>query len=74
MSPDDFELHTQVCGWNYSKANLVLNPRFQLDIPSMIMLDWAHIYVHNGLADVELGLCMKKLVEQESEHIFSRTR
>jgi hypothetical protein len=66
MSPDDFELHTQVCGWNYSEANLVLNPRFQLNIPQMIMLDWAHVYVHDGLADVELGLCMKKFVTSRS--------
>ena len=72
MSPDDFELHTQVCGWNYSEANLVLNPRFQLDIPSMIMLDWAHIYVHNGLADVELGLCMKKFVSSRSQNTSFR--
>lgn len=68
MSSDDFELHTQVCGWNYSEANVVLNPRFQLDIPSMIMLDWAHIYVHNGLADVEFGLCMKKFVSSRSKN------
>ena len=67
MSTEDFDLHSQVCGWNYSEANLVLNPRFQLNIPAMIMLDWAHVYVHDGLADVELGLCMKKFVSSRSQ-------
>ena len=50
--------------WNYTPANVILNDRFKLDMPRIIMYDWAHIYVYDGLADHEFGLCMKVLQKE----------
>ena len=60
MTKDRFELLCKVCGRNYTPASVILNSRFNLDVPKLVMFDWAHLYVHDGLADVELGLCMKE--------------
>ena len=57
-------------GWNYNPANIVLNTRFRLDLPRLIMYDWAHIYVHDGLGDVEFGLCLSFL-QNGSEYATS---
>ena len=61
ITKDAIERTCIMYGWNYTPANVILNASFKLDMPRMIMYDWAHIYVHDGLADVELGLCMKVL-------------
>ena len=34
------------------------------------MYDWVHIYICDGLADVELGLCMRQLRALKSESSF----
>ena len=46
-------------GWNYNPSNIILNRRFNLKIASMMMFDAARVYVHDGLADTELGQMMK---------------
>ena len=33
-------------GWAYTPANVILNDSFKLDMPRMIMYDWAHIYMY----------------------------
>jgi hypothetical protein len=58
ISKEKFELAQKIRGWNYTPANVILNNRFQLDLPNLLMFDWAHLYVHDGLGDVEFGLCM----------------
>jgi hypothetical protein len=70
MSLDDYKLRTSVLGWNHTAANIALNPRFRLNIASMIMYDWAHVMVHDGLADVELGMCMKVFYSNRSQTSF----
>ena len=67
MNKDDFEKAQTRRGWNWTPANIILNERFQLDLPRMMMLDWAHIYVHDGLADVEFGLALSAL-QKQSKH------
>lgn len=54
-------------GWCWTPANIILNDRFQLNVTKMIMFDWAHIYVHDGLGDVEFGLAMSTL-QKESKY------
>ena len=54
-------LGEKIRGWNYTPANVILSDRFDLNLPEIIMFDWAHVYVHDGLADVEFGLCMHAL-------------
>ena len=61
ITKDEFELQQKIRGWNYTPANVILNPRFDLELPMIIMVDWAHVYVHDGLADVEFGLGMHTL-------------
>ena len=61
ITKDEFELQQKIRGWNYTPANVILNARFDLDLPMIIMVDWAHVYVHDGLADVEFGLGMHTL-------------
>ena len=64
ITKDAFEQTCIMYGWNYTPANVILNASFKLDMPRMIMYDWAHIYVHDGLADHELGLSMKVLQKE----------
>ena len=41
--------------------NIILNEKLRVQVASTVMFDWCHVYVSDGLADVELGLCMKGL-------------
>ena len=59
MNTVTFSQHSQLLGWSWTFENVILNARFDLDVPNMIMYDWAHLYVHEGLGDVEFGMCMK---------------
>lgn len=57
ISKEVYENNQMYRGWNWNPAD-ILNPRFQLDVPAILMYDWSHMYVHGGVADVEFGLCM----------------
>ena len=59
MTHAEFDQRSIILGWNWAASNPILNPKFGLNIASSVMFDWAHVYVHDGLADVELGQCMK---------------
>ena len=71
MTKDRFARLCIVHGWNYTLANVLLNRRFDLDIPKMVMFDWAHLYVHDGLGDVELGMMMKQFTSSRSSSACS---
>ena len=58
LDADAFELKEQIMGWGYCPTTMVLNDRFRLDIENLIMFDWAHVYVCDGLLAQEVGLCM----------------
>jgi len=48
-------------GFTWNPCNLMLNARLQLGLVSVLMYDWAHIYLCEGLCDVEFGLFMKHM-------------
>lgn len=59
-----------ILGWNNNPAHDILfGDKFNLQVASSVMYDWPHIYVHGGLADVEMGLLMKKLAKRRSSCI-----
>ena len=59
LTKGQFEELEQVMGWNWNPCNPILNKRVGLNVADMLMFDAAHIYVHDGLADSELGQRMK---------------
>jgi hypothetical protein len=59
MTKTEFEELETIKGWNWTPSNVILNSRFGLKIAHMIMFDAAHVYVHDGLADTELGKMVK---------------
>lgn len=61
MSKVEFEARESVLGWTWVRDNPILNEKYRLRVASSAMFDWAHVYVNDGLADDELGRCMKVL-------------
>ena len=47
-----------------------MNRRFNLKIASMMIFDAAHVYVHDGLADTELGQMMKVFFSNKCKTSF----
>ena len=66
MTKVKFDTLCKIRGWNWTPANVILNPRFDLNLATMTMFDWAHVYVHDGLADVEFGMLMKVFYSAKS--------
>ena len=61
ISQQEYTLRTSMLGWNFSPDCATLNEKYALRVASSVMFDWAHEYVHDGLADVEFGHAMKLL-------------
>jgi len=59
LTQEEYRLRCQMLGWSWTSANILLNARYDIRLADVIMYDWAHCYVHDGLADNELGQCMK---------------
>ena len=59
LTKGDFDQRSMVLGWNWAPDSPIVNAKYGLNIASTTMFDWAHVYVHDGLADVELGQIMK---------------
>ena len=70
LSSEAFGELEKVLGWNYNPSNIILNRRFNLKIASMMMFDAAHVYVHDGLADTELGQMMKVFFSNKCKTSF----
>ena len=68
ITADEYDIRSSMLGWNHTVCNIILNDRFGLGLSKMIMYDWAHIYVHDGLGDVELGKLMKVLRKTPSTY------
>lgn len=61
----EFENASGLLGWNYNPAHEKLfGNKLDIKVADCVMYDWAHIYVHGGLCDVEFGLLMKKLASR----------
>ena len=67
MTNVDFQERQQVLGYNWSPSGVILQKDYDLGISSMLMFDWAHVFVHDGLCDNELGMCMKALHSRRSQ-------
>ena len=61
LSQQAFQTLSYVHGWTFSEYKLLLNERIKLDGASVVMFDWAHVYLCDGIADVELGMMMQAL-------------
>jgi hypothetical protein len=61
MTKVEFQARESVLGWTWVRDNPLLTEKFRLRLASSAMFDWAHVYVNDGLADDELGMCMKVL-------------
>ena len=59
MPKVEFEARETVLGWTWVRDNPILSEKYRLRVASSAMFDWAHDYVNDGLADDELGRCMK---------------
>ena len=57
--------------WHPILNETILNNRFNLQVASMLMFDGAHIYVHDGLADNELGAFMKVFHSNQSATCYN---
>ena len=72
ITGDAYELRTQMLGWTWTPANVLLNERFNLKVASTTMYDWAHCYVHDGLGDVEFGQLMRSLHQSRSTITYAK--
>ena len=62
------ELET-LLGWLGLEYSLPMQPQFKqegLGIAGMLLFDWAHCLVCEGVVDVEMALCFKHLHSQRS--------
>ena len=71
ISKEEFDDRCTAIGWVYTPAHTILNPKFSLQVADMVMYDWAHVYVHDGLGDTELGACMKAFHKARTETTFA---
>jgi len=71
MTKLEFEARESVLGWNWTPNTPILNEKYRLNVASSIMFDWAHVYVNDGLADDELGRCMKILQTNRASSTFA---
>ncbi len=67
LTQDEFSDRQQVLGWNWTPAGVILRKEYDLSVSSLIMFDWAHITVHDGICDNELGMVMKALHSRRSK-------
>ena len=66
LEPGDFVKREQMFGFTWNPCNLMMNTRLMLGLVSTVMYDWAHIFLCDGLCDVEFGLFMKHMHEQRT--------
>ena len=67
MSKTAFVKREQALRFGWNPYSLILNAMLAIGAASIVMYDWVHIYICDGLADVELGLCMRQLRALKSE-------
>lgn len=58
LTKDELENLEQVYGWTYNEWCPLLNEKFPVKWADVIMYDWAHVYVCNGIGDSEFGSFM----------------
>ncbi len=71
MKKEQYDEKSACLGFNFNAKSIILNTCFMLGIASIVMYDWAHTYVCDGLADTELGQCMKAMHTARTPTRFS---
>ena len=66
LNDKDFEIRSQMLGFNWNPKSIICNPTFQLQCVSFTMFDWAHTYICDGLADAEFGAFMQVMCRNKS--------
>ena len=66
LSNTDFAARSLMLGFNWNPKQILCNPRFQLQGVSMLMWDWAHVYICDGVADSEFGDFMQVMERSKS--------
>ena len=61
INKNEFEHTSQIVGYNWSPNNILLNERFNVLAADSVMFDWSHVFICDGVADVEFGSCMSAL-------------
>ena len=61
LTQEKYEEYERIHGWSWSYFNVITNERMRVRVASCVMYDWAHVYVNDGIADIEMGQCMKAL-------------
>ena len=64
-----YDLLESLYGFTYNPHQLILNERLRLDAVSIVMFDWAHCLVADGIADVEMGICMKTMHRASTNYV-----
>ena len=60
-------------GWNITEYSMVLGPP-HINVSSILMWDWSHTFISNGLADDEFAMLMKHFQVKKSECGFKDFR
>ena len=58
-------------GFNYPPEALLLDRQLNAGLASRLMYDWMHVYLCTGLLDVELGMHMVALKQEQSPTTYS---
>ena len=66
LGPGEFGEKEKLLGFTWNSSNLMMNTRLMLGLVSVLMYDWAHIFLCDGLCDVEFGLLMKHMHQQRT--------
>ena len=61
ITQEKIEEYERIHGWSWSYFNVITNERMRVRVASCVMYDWARVYVNDGIADIEMGQCMKAL-------------
>ena len=66
LTKEGFENRSSMLGWNHNPAHEKLfGEKLNIKVASWLMWDWAHVYVHGGLCDVEVGKLNKKFASSK---------
>ena len=70
LGPTAFGEKETMLGFTWNPCNLMMNTRIMLGLVSVLMYDWAHIFLCEGIVDVEIGLFMKHMHVQRTSTNF----
>ena len=66
----DADAIQRVHGWGYNVYSPIAHERILLNVVSTLMWDWGHVYVCDGIADVEFGLFMQTMHKAKADTTY----